>query len=116
MARAGRHRHYITVQRVADGATDSAGGVVEDWQDYSQCWADQMPTGGTEFTAAAQVHAELTHLLVVRYDPDKRIHPKDRIVWDGAVAPLDILAAPVEHAPNRNLVQKLTCRELVDGG
>lgn len=113
MARAGRLRHRISIERVTETSDSDVGGIQQDWQLFDQRWADQMPTGGTEFNAAAQVHAELTHVIVVRYDPDKVIHPKDRIIWAGASAPLDILSAPVEHAPNRNIVQKLSCKERV---
>lgn len=109
---AGRLRHRVTLQRrvEAQGAT---GAVTWTWQDEDTVWAAVEPIQGREFFGAAQVQAEVTTRIRIRYRPNIDAKMRVKFVTDpgspGAVKYYGIEA--VIHVRERRRELQLMCRE-----
>ena len=67
----GPRRHRVTLEQDASNDQDSVGGFVEDWQPLLTPpgrWAKINPGRGREFESAKTQHAELTHVLTLRFE------------------------------------------------
>ena len=66
----GKRRHPIVIEHDASTEQDSAGGFVEDWQPLFERarWGAINPGRGREFESAKAQHAELTHVVTLRYE------------------------------------------------
>ncbi len=81
--KAGRLRHRVDIQKwVADRDT-TTGEVAETWITNTTEWADVRPISGRERMEAAQVKADITHAITIRYKSD--LEEKDRIKWGDRV-------------------------------
>jgi len=77
MIRAGRLRHYVTVQQATE-TQDTDGGVIQTWATYGYTYAEISPKSGSEDFAAAGINASVVHEIRIRYL--KGLVPKMRIV------------------------------------
>ncbi len=104
----GKLRHRITLQ-ARSGAVDDLGQPLDDWADVLTTWATVQPVSGREFQEGAQVEAEVTHKVWLRWRAGVALTPEMRVVYDGRV--LDILSAV--NVEERNRMWLLLCREAV---
>lgn len=74
--RAGILRHRVTIQYRVETRGDT-GEVLWTWTDFARVWAAIEPVTGRESWAGAQLYAEVTTLIRVRYR--EGITPKMRI-------------------------------------
>lgn len=66
---AGMLRHRIQIQQATE-TQDSFGAVTQTWTTIATIWASIEAISGREFFDAAQVNAEITHRIRIRYRPD----------------------------------------------
>lgn len=99
-------RHRITLQELVTGQ-DEAGQPVDMWQDVATVWASVEPLRGTEYWAAAQVQAERTVRIRIRYRPG--IRPDMRVLYAGRVFNIQSIIDPEER--HREL--QLMCKEVL---
>lgn len=89
--KAGKLRHFITVQRKSL-TVDDFGGPVEAWADLATQWALVEPLQGRELVNAQTVNAETTIRITVRYLAN--VKPDDRIIFDGKFYNLQSVVDP----------------------
>lgn len=106
MATASVFRHRVTIQELVTGQ-DEAGQPVDTWNDVATVWAAVEPLRGREYFAAAQVQAEVTTSIRIRYR--KGIRPDMRVLYDGRLYNINAVIDPQER--HREL--QLMCKELV---
>lgn len=103
----GKMRHRVTIQQQSQ-AQDSHGQETEVWADVETVWASVRPVSGREFFAASGERSDITHEILLRYEPT--LTPRHRIVYDGRI--FDVVAVlnsderdrfldvkAIEHAP-----------------
>jgi SPP1 family predicted phage head-tail adaptor len=105
----GKLRQRIKIQKYTAGR-DSFGGEEPVWTDVAEVWARVSPVSGKEFFASAQVNAEVTTKITMRYI--KGITPKMRVVFDSRS--FDIVS--VLDFEERGIELNLMCRESVQDG
>lgn len=104
--RAGLHRHSVTLQqRVL--TQDSFGGTVETWQDFACVNASVSPLTAREFFNAAQVQADVTHKVSLRYLPN--VVPAMRVKFGTRT----LHVASVINVDERSVELQLLCKETV---
>lgn len=111
MARAGRYRHRISVERRSDTLLDGYGECQPIWTAIlSRYPARVRDDSQREFTAGLQVQAEKTVHVEIR-DPRQVITTKDRVIWHAADGDrtFDIRAALAGENVGRDLT--LMCSE-----
>ncbi|MDC9582710.1 phage head closure protein [Xenorhabdus sp. PR6a] len=79
--RAGRLRHRITLQK-NKSTRDTFGGVINNWEDVADVWAEVIAISGRELVASGAVLSEATVRIWLRYRDD--ITTANRIVYQGA--------------------------------
>ncbi|CDH18565.1 phage head closure protein [Xenorhabdus bovienii] len=79
--RAGRLRHRITLQK-NKSTRDTFGGVINNWEDVAEVWAEVIAISGRELVASGAVLSEATVRIWLRYRDD--ITTTNRIVYQGA--------------------------------
>ncbi|CAM3300863.1 putative head-tail adaptor [Xenorhabdus nematophila ATCC 19061] len=79
--RAGRLRHRITLQK-NKSTRDKLGGVINNWEDIAEVWAEVIAISGRELVASGAVLSEATVRIWLRYRDD--ITTANRIVYQGA--------------------------------
>ena len=80
--RAGALNKLISIERWIE--TDNPfGEPVTTWQEQTKAYASINPSRGTEKYISAEKHAEVTHIIEIRYIPN--ITPKNRIVWSDRI-------------------------------
>lgn len=88
----GNLRHRVTIEHYTAQRLPS-GEVVEDWHPFAKRWASIKPIRGSEYWAAAQVQAEVTHTIWMHHTPgitpDMRIRYKNRLFEIESVRNLD---------------------------
>lgn len=99
-------RHRITIQELREGQ-DEAGQPVQEWQDVATVWGAVEPLRGREYFAAAQVQAEVTTRIRIRYS--KGIKPDMRVLYDGRLYNINAVIDPEE----RHMELQLMCREVM---
>ncbi len=106
MTTAAIFRHRITLQELVTGQ-DEAGQPVQEWQDVATVWGAVEPLRGREYFAAAQVQAEVTTRIRIRYC--RGIRPDMRVLYDGRL--FDILSVIDPEERHREL--QLMAREVI---
>ncbi len=89
--RPGRLKQRVTLQQRVETTTNDFNEVEESWSIYAYRWAQVQPITGKEYMQAQSVHADVTHRIVVRSDPDTLdLTPKWRIGLEGTTRVFDI--------------------------
>jgi SPP1 family predicted phage head-tail adaptor len=96
----------ITIQ-VAARSQDSIGNEILTWQPWQTVWASVQTSGGTETFYSAQVLAEATHKIKMRYLAG--VVAAMRIIWKGRT--LEI--THVDSSRQRQGELYLICQEVV---
>ena len=78
----GKMRHRVVVQSFIE-TQDDAGQPIKTYSDLDTVWAKVTPLTGKERVEAAQVRAEVTHSVMIRYRAG--LKPKMRLVYDGQI-------------------------------
>lgn len=66
--RAGGLRQRLVIERNDATVQGSLGGLVDNWQPVITCRARAAFKSGSEFERAKQITADITTLLIIRYD------------------------------------------------
>lgn len=103
MINAGRMNRQITIEQRTDTRAAS-GAVVPTWGTYATVYAEVAFTGGKEFSAAKQAHAEVDTVFVIRVGCS--VNNRMRVNYQGRY--FDILA--VDDITDLDRV-RLICRE-----
>ena len=111
--RAGQLRHRVTLHRKTEAKGD-LGGVTNTWSAYAtDVPAAVKPLQGRELTRAAQVHADVSHEVFMRYREDVR--PSDRMEFNpdgtGDSSTLEIITVIRDE---RRRLLRLPCTERVE--
>lgn len=104
--RAGELRHRVTLQSVTV-ARDAVGGTTETWTDQATVWAAIEPLRGREYWDAAQVAAEATYRVRMRYRAG--VSPEMRLTYQGRTLEIESVTSPDERRRELELI----CREVV---
>jgi SPP1 family predicted phage head-tail adaptor len=80
--RAGKLKHYVTIQQLAS-SLDASGNTVEAWTDVASVWADIAPLSAREFIAAQGLQSQVVARITIRYRPDVRASM--RVNHDGVI-------------------------------
>jgi SPP1 family predicted phage head-tail adaptor len=99
-------RHRVIIQRVNEAQNDT-GEIVQSWATYVSAWCQILPLSGSEFIAARQANAEVTHTIKCRYY--RGITPRMRILYGSRV--FEILA--VMNWGERNEELRIMAKETV---
>lgn len=106
----GKLRQRITIQEYV-ATRDSFGAEVPAWTDVATVWASVTPVSGKEYFASAQVNAEVTTKITMRYLAG--ITPKMRVVFEEART-FEVIS--VLNFEERNIELNLMCKESVPNG
>jgi SPP1 family predicted phage head-tail adaptor len=110
MPRAGDYRHLVTIEAPVE-TTDSFGQAIKSWSTFATPYAAIEPLRGREFFASAQISAEITVRIRMRYLPG--VTEKMRVVHNGKY--YNIISPPIN--PNeRNRELHLMCGEGLNAG
>lgn len=105
--RAGLLRKRVELQSVTNGRGPT-GGTVENWTTIVNRWAELLPLRGQERYEAAQVEAQTTIKIRIRYypplDPTWRIKYGDRI----------FNITGIINIGERNFAQEIECKEVFE--
>lgn len=109
---AGRLRERITFEYDAGTTQDDGGQPVEDWQPLATnptVWASILPKASGErfLPGGAQVQAEITHAVRVRYRSDVTV--KMRLLWGTRTLHIESTVDP----DGRGSDMVLMCKEVV---
>lgn len=111
--RIGALRQRLTLQSLVE-TKDAYGQMVKSWATVATVYGEVRPLQGRELVNAAQIKADLTHLVTMRYidslEPGKRTVPSERILFKGRT--LNIIDVANVDERDRTLV--LHCQELVN--
>ena len=66
MLLAGKMRTRVQLEKPIGTVKDAFGQIKTRWEPVATRWAEMAPQAGREYFLAAQVHAEMTHLLKLR--------------------------------------------------
>lgn len=107
----GKLRHRVTIQQRRH-VQDGLGGTGRDelWDDVGTFWAAVMPLRGREYLDGLRVEAELTHKVMIRYQPGISILQDMRAVFGDRVLNIESVA----NVDERNEWLELRCREVVE--
>ena len=105
--RAGLLRKRVTIQRATEGAADDYNQTVLSWSTLATRWAGIKPMSGQERLESAQVGADVTHEVRLRWLDG--VTPKDRISYDGRVFNIQ----SVINTAERGVEAVLLCKEEV---
>lgn len=103
--RAGTLRHRVTIQALnlnAASTRDAHGGIVEEWRDVLDVWAQVEPIRAIEMFRANQVDARITHRVTMRYQ--RGIDTSMRIQFGGRVF---LLLSVINPDERRQLLEML---------
>jgi SPP1 family predicted phage head-tail adaptor len=99
-------RHRVTIQRRATG-TDTAGGILNTWEDVATRSASMDRAAGSEVWASAQRSGRVPAVFRLRYLSG--VEPAMRLLFDGRT--YNILSAVDQEGRKAELV--ITAEELV---
>jgi SPP1 family predicted phage head-tail adaptor len=105
----GKLRQRVTIQEYA-ATRDSFGAEVPAWADVATVWASVTPVSGKEYFASAQVNAEVSTKITMRYLAG--ITPKIRVVFEART--FEIIS--VLNFEERDIELNLMCKERVEDG
>jgi SPP1 family predicted phage head-tail adaptor len=106
--RAGLLRKRVELQQVDNTGRDPTGGTDEDWTTIVTRWAELLPLRGQERYQAAQVEAQTTIKIRIRYYP-----PLDatwRIIYSGRIFNI----TGIVNIGERNFAQEIECKEVLE--
>lgn len=105
----GTMRRRITIQN-STPTQNTSGDMVPSWGTYYTCWAEIQPATGRELMAAAQVQANISHTITIRWPGTSyTISPSMRVLYKSRY--FDIQA--VINLDERNRTLQLLCLERV---
>lgn len=106
--RAGKLRHRLTLQSPTGAVDATFGGQTHAYTDTATVWGSVEPAVlmGREQFAAAQLQAELTHRITIRYRAG--VTPKMRVSWDSRTFDIE----QVVNVEERDRELHLLCREM----
>ena len=99
-------RRKIIIQNVTE-TRDTMGGIIEAWATYKTAHAAIEPLSGREYFAAAQVNAEETTRIRLRYI--EGVTPKMRVLWGTRIYNIN---AVIDVEEKRRELQ-LMCKEVI---
>lgn len=107
--RAGKLYHRVTIQQDAGTTQDAQGHVTPSWSTLATRWASVQPLSGRELWQARQLQPDITHRVILRYDPSiATFSAKMRIVHDGRnLYPVE----PPRNMDERKIQLEVLCRE-----
>jgi SPP1 family predicted phage head-tail adaptor len=105
----GRLRQRITIQAYVV-TRDSFGAEEPTWTDVATVWASVTPVSGKEYFASAQVSAEVSTKITMRYRSG--ITPKMRVVFGTRIFEI----SSVLNFEERGIELNLMCKESVPDG
>ena len=105
----GTLRHLIDIQAYTANR-DSFGSEEPEWVHVATVWARITPVSGKEYFASAQVHAEISTKIAIRYVSG--ITPNMRVVFGTRI--FEIIS--VLQVEERNIELELLCKERVPHG
>lgn len=104
---AGKLRHRVKIERNTGTTVGAGGHTVPDFTTFKTRWAAIFPKGSREFFHAAQVKADITHRVVMRYTDgitsEMQIKRGDRI--------LKIMEPPRRFDQDRDTWLEFACKE-----
>ena len=112
--RSGQLTRRLRIQS-RSSAQDSFGGPQLSWGDVATVWADIQPLSGRELESAQRLASEITHQIIVRYQPilaDTRVVAGYRALYKARI--FNIHACMNEN--ERNAVVVLLASEGLDDG
>jgi len=105
--RAGRLRHRVELHALSQTAGDF-NEPVDTWTKFATVYADIHPMRGTERFEAAQVAAEATHKVRLRYDNDvSTLDVRDRVIFGDRTFEIVSLV----NRGERNIEVEMLCAE-----
>ena len=107
--RAGRLRHQVVIQTPAED-NDSYGQAIKTWGTFATVHAAVEPLNGREFLAAAQINAETTTKITIRYLSG--ITQKMRISYDNRLFNIEAM----KNIGERDRQIELMCSEGTNNG
>ena len=107
--RAGRLRHLVVIQEPTE-TNDSQGQAIKAWGTFATVHAAVEPLNGREYFAAAQINAETTTKIVIRWLDG--ITQKMRISYDSKVYNIE----SIRNIGERDRQIELMCSEGVNDG
>lgn len=78
MARAGRLKHRIKIQRQSESQNPETGAIIVTWVDVGTVWAEIAPISAREFTASDTEFSKVTTRITIRYRSD--VDAKMRVI------------------------------------
>lgn len=105
----GKLRQRVTIQEYV-ATRDSFGAEVPAWTDVATVWASVTPVSGKEYFASAQVNAEVSTKITMRYLAG--ITPKMRVVFEART--FEIIS--VLNFEERDIELNLMCKERMEDG
>lgn len=105
--RAGRLRHRLSLQAPIR-TQDAFGESTVKYSEYAVVWGSLMPGRGKEFEHAHQIHAEIDHEALIRYNPF--VMPTHRVVFDGR----EFEIVSISNFEERNIRQVLMLKEIIN--
>ncbi len=109
--RAGKLRHYITIQTNSTGSRTVSGGVVETWTDNFSCNAEIWDLSGREYIGRQQVRAGVTHMIKMRF---QNLNNSTEITPENTRVSFRERFYNIEHVENmdmRDIELRLMCSE-----
>jgi SPP1 family predicted phage head-tail adaptor len=79
--RIGKLRTPVTIQKQVGNVADF-GLSTNRWEDFETTWASVSPLNGQDQTVALQIDPTLTHRVMLRANPSRRIKPSMRVLVD----------------------------------
>jgi len=105
---AGRLKKRVTLETYAETPDSFGDATVGNYTELARIWASVQPLRGRELAQFQQVHADISHRIVIRYsDKVSVITPKDRAVLGSRN--FDIISVLNKREANREL--ELMCKE-----
>jgi SPP1 family predicted phage head-tail adaptor len=107
----GKYRHIITFQQQLE--TDNPYGERPrnddaNWEDVKTTRAGIFPISGRDIFEAMRTDSEITHKIMVRYDPTFKIDSSMRILFNGRI--FDIISPPINFQ-EKNIELSILCKE-----
>lgn len=100
----GALRHKVTIEQATE--MNTAGDVSKTWSEFAKAWAQIEPASTQERFIAAQVQAQITHKVTIRYlsgvTSQMRIKHGSRYLY---------IEGPPMNPDERNVSLVLMCRE-----
>lgn len=105
MVEIGKMRHRVAIQSKST-STDAYGQALDSWTTLRTVWAQIQPTTGREYERAAQMVADITHTITMRYC---EVEPSNRLVRGSSIYQIKY----VINVDELNHYVQLLCVEVV---